>query len=361
MKVTVCGDVSPNRANELFIKKDAETLFRDVPQVFAGSDRVLVNLETALTEQETPIQKIGPNLKASPICAQVLKDVGVTDCSLCNNHIFDYGVPGVEDTIVAVEAAGLNWTGFGKNYRDSRKDLIMERDGMRVSFIAVCQREYCYALEDRMGARPFDCYDTIADIRKAKAECDYVVVIYHGGSEQCVYPSPRVRKMCQAMADNGADVVLCQHSHCIGCYEQYGGSHILYGQGNFHFVTKSNHPHWKSGLVVQLEFGDGVEIAFIPTEVHPDGIELAKGALKEEIMEGFQARSRDLQNGKWLEGWREFCEGKKEQYYGVIRTAYSQNATWDDNEMFSHYLYTEAHKDVWDEICKLSWETRKEV
>ena len=92
MKVTVCGDVSPNRANELFIKKDAKTLFRDVPQVFAGSDRVLVNLETALTEQETPIQKIGPNLKASPICAQVLKDVGVTDCSLCNNHIFDYGV-----------------------------------------------------------------------------------------------------------------------------------------------------------------------------------------------------------------------------------------------------------------------------
>ena len=185
--------------------------------------------------------------------------------------------------------------------------------------------------------------------------------MYHGGKEYSKYPSPRLMRLCRAMVRFGADVVLCQHSHCIGCYAQYGGSHILYGQGNFHFVTKSNHPHWKSGLVVQLEFGDGVEIAFIPTEVHPDGIELAKGALKEEIMEGFQARSQDLQNGKWLEGWKEFCEGKKEQYYGVIRTAYSQNATWDDNEMFSHYLYTEAHKDVWDEICKLSWETRKEV
>ena len=38
----------------------------------------------------------------------------------------------------------------------------------------------------------------------------------------------------------GADVVLCQHSHCIGCYEQYEGAHILYGQGNFHFCGFTN-------------------------------------------------------------------------------------------------------------------------
>ena len=38
------------------------------------------------------------------------------------------------------------------------------------------------------------------------------------------------------MAENGADVVICQHSHCIGCYEEYQGCYILYGQGNFHFA-----------------------------------------------------------------------------------------------------------------------------
>lgn len=360
MKITICGDISPVCSNELFIKKDIETLFHDVPKAFTESDRILVNLETALTEKDTPISKIGPNLKASPVCAEVLKEIGVTDCSLCNNHIFDYGVPGIVDTLTAVETNGLNWTGFGNNYEDSRKNLVMEKDGKTVAIIAVCQHEYCYALENRMGARPFDCYDTIADIRKAKAEHDYVVVIYHGGSEQCVYPSPRVRKMCQAMADNGADVILCQHSHCIGCYEEYNGSHILYGQGNFHFVGFIDHPHWKSGLIVQLEFTDGVNIDFVPVQANPDGIELAKGAVKEEIISILKKQSEDLQNGKWLEGWKSFCEGKKERYYGVIRDAYKEDASEEDKEMFSHYLYTEAHRDVWEEICRLSWETRLE-
>lgn len=357
MKITICGDISPVCSNELFIQKDITTLFHDVPTVFEGSDRVLVNLETALTERDTPIPKIGPNLKASPVCAEVLKEIGVTDCSLCNNHIFDYGVSGVTDTISAVESWGMNWTGFGRDYEDSRRNLVMEKDGKTVAIIAVCQHEYCYALENRMGARPFDCYDTITDIRKAKRENDFVVVIYHGGSEQCVYPSPRVRKMCHAMADNGADVILCQHSHCIGCYEEHDGSHILYGQGNFHFVGFINHPHWKSGLVVQLEFADGVQIEFIPVQANPDGIELAKGAVKEEIMRAFDRQSRNLKNGKWLDEWKLFCEGKKERYYGVIRDAYKEGASGEDREMFSHYLYTEAHRDVWEEICKLSWET----
>lgn len=360
MKVTVCGDVSPVCSNELFIKKDIETLFHDVPEVFEKADRVLINLEIALTEKDTPIQKIGPNLKASPVCAEVLKEVGVTDVSLSNNHIFDYGVPGVLDTIAAVEKAGLEYTGFGKNYKDSRKNLVMEKNGKSVAVIAVCQHEYCYALEDRMGARPFDCYDTLEDVRKAKAEHDHVVVIYHGGSEQCVYPSPRVRKMCQAMADNGAEVVLCQHSHCVGCYEEYKGSHILYGQGNFHFVGFIDHPHWKNGLIVNLDFADQVGIEFIPVQANPDGIEVAKGAVKEEILDTLKKQSEDLQNGKWLEGWKKFCEGKKEQYFGVIKDAYHENSAEDANEMFRHYLYTEAHRDVWEEICRLSWETRLE-
>ena len=59
MKITICGDISPKCSNELFIQKDITTLFHDVSTVFEGSDRVLVNLETALTERDTPIPKIG--------------------------------------------------------------------------------------------------------------------------------------------------------------------------------------------------------------------------------------------------------------------------------------------------------------
>ena len=251
MRISICGDVSPSGANELFIKGKTEELFRDVPTAFANSDRVLINLEVALTDGDTPIFKKGPNIKASPLCVNVLKKIGVTDCGISNNHIFDYGVPGVQDTIKAVTEAGFNYTGFGANHEDARKNLIMEKDGISVAVIAVCEHEYSYALENRMGARGYDSYDTLEDIREAKKVHDYVVVTYHGGKEQCVYPSPRLRKVCQAMVRSGADVVLCQHSHCIGCCEEYQGGHILYGQGNFHFTNMSDHLHWQNGLVLR--------------------------------------------------------------------------------------------------------------
>ena len=364
MKISICGDVCPTGANDLFIKGETETLFHDVPSAFAGSDRVLVNLEVALTDKDTPIFKKGPNIKASPLCVHVLKEIGVTDCGISNNHIFDYGVQGVKDTIKAVTEAGFQYTGFGANHEDARKNLIMEKDGVSIAVIAVCEREYSYALEDRMGARVYDPYDTLEDIREAKKVHDYVVVTYHGGKEQSVYPSPRLRKACQAMVRSGADVVLCQHSHCIGCYEEYQGGHILYGQGNFHFTniaSKKEHPHWQSGLIVQMDIEDKLSIEFLPVKVIGSGIELAKGEDKEQIMATFKVQSEALHNGKWLEGWDAFCNELRDNYIGFAGRAYSDVATEHDNDIFNGRLHCEAHRDVMEWFLRHPWEVKTKL
>ena len=220
VKISICGDVSTTQSAELFKSRDVDKLFGDVRYAFLNSDRVIVNLECVLTEKETPIVKKGPNLKGPIETAEVLKSIGVTDCAISNNHIMDYGISGINDTKAALLSAGLNYTGFGENYEDSRKNLILEKDGKRIAVIAVCEHEYCYALENRLGARPFDPFDTIEDIRSAKAECDHVIVLYHGGREQSPYPSPRLRKAARAMARAGADAVLCQHSHSVQAREK---------------------------------------------------------------------------------------------------------------------------------------------
>lgn len=358
MRIVICGDVCPSEVNEDFKDGNVQSLFADVPTAFQGADRVLVNLECALTDQDTPIFKKGPNLKASPCCAQVLKSIGVTDCGLSNNHIFDFGIPGVTDTLNAMDQAGLSATGFGENYDTSRKDLVWECNGTTVAVIAVCEHEYSYALEDRPGARPFDPFDTLEDIRNAKKICDRVIVTYHGGKEQSIYPSPRLRKACQAMVKSGADVVLCQHSHCVGCYEEYRGGHILYGQGNFHFIeTKKMHPHWQNGLIVALEIGEKVEAEFIPVQVKGRGICLAKGEERQRILDTLAAQSKNLHNGKWLEYWGQHCEENREKYIGNIRRAYSNEAGQDDDILFNGRMHCEAHKDAIDWLCRHPWET----
>ena len=351
MKALLLGDLCPTEyTNPLFEKGDVASLFTDTLPLFAGNDINFVNLECAITESDRKIAKFGPHLKAVPNTANVLSQVGVNYVGLSNNHIFDFGIPGAQDTLEALEKVGIRHTGFGENYEASRKNLVIEKSGEEVCLIAVCELEYSYALPDRMGSRPFDEFDTLEDIRAAKAENHRVIVLYHGGKEQCQYPSPRLLKTCRAMARAGADVVLCQHSHCIGCYEHYNGSYILYGQGNFHFVNPQwSSAKWNSMLAVTYDTASH-EIDFIPLVTCDLGITLAKGAQKESLMEEFLKRNQSLTNGTWQQGWHEFCISKEEEYKRVIRNACNPDSTQRENDTFSHFLDCQAHTDVWREL-----------
>ena len=64
MKIAIAGDISITKASEqVFGAADERAAFNNVIDVFKGCDRVIVNLECALTESENKIRKIGPNLK----------------------------------------------------------------------------------------------------------------------------------------------------------------------------------------------------------------------------------------------------------------------------------------------------------
>ncbi len=350
MRLLLLGDLSPTSVTaEIFKEKDIETLFTDTLPLFRGNDFCLANLECALTETEEEIKKFGPPLKAPKETAEVLKALGVGCVSLSNNHVFDYGRKGIRDTLAALRENGISYTGFGDNYKDSRKDFVIEKNGERIAIIAVCEHEYSYALENRMGSRPYDEYHTVEDVRKAKESCDRVIVIYHGGKEFCRYPSPRLRKLCQALVRNGADLVLCQHSHCIGCYENYQDGHILYGQGNFHFVKPHDFDGWFTSLGVKYDTKVN-KLQFIPMKSLEKGIALAKGEERDEILKAFEERNESLKNGEWQKGWQEFCESAKNYYTSVVSEAYTPEASPLQNNRFAHFLDCEAHCDVWRQL-----------
>ena len=353
MKILIAGDVCPTSYTDpLFKKQDVDTLFGDVASIFEGNNINLVNLECALGSELTPIKKIGPNLLACPETAQTLKKLGVNLCGISNNHFFDYGKRGAIESISALKDAGIDYVGFGENYEDSRKNFVVEKNGEKVCFIAVCEHEFSYALDDRMGCRPFDPFDTIWDIRHAKEKCDRVIVIYHGGKEYSMYPSPRVRKAFHAMAKNGADVIIGQHSHCICCYEQVEGAHLLYGQGNFHFVSSTPHTsEWYSAIEFKYDSLSNT-VEFIPTvhSVGDLGITLAKGEKKESIIAEFNKRNESLLDGSWIDGWRDFVREKQDYYKKVIKRTYSWRSTKDYEALFGHFLECESHADVWREL-----------
>lgn len=350
MKAILLGDICPTTESEsLYREKKTQEIFTDTLPIMQKADFVVANIECALTEWDKPIDKYGPPLKAPLETASVLKEAGLTVAGLSNNHVFDFGKKGAMDTLKAFEDAGIGCTGFGNDYEDSRKNYVLERDGQKICVIAVCEHEYSYALPDRMGSRPFDEFDSLEDVRAAAEVYDRVIVMYHGAKELSRYPSPRVYRLCRAMARAGADVVLCQHSHCIGSYEEYEGCHILYGQGNFQFSWSNRPEMWYTALMVGYDTVTN-EIEFIPTKIVGNTVTLLKGEEKEEILSAFKARNEEMLNGKWREGWHKFCQDNKELYLGVIANAYKEGATKFERDYFGHMLDCEAHTDVWREL-----------
>ena len=353
MKLLFAADLVPKKesVDRMFAERKTEALFTDVLEVLQGADRTIVNLECALTRSENAIKKFGPNLKADPRCADAMKAAGVTDVVLANNHVFDFGIEGLKDTLKNLDRVGLPYTGVGENDEDSRKIYYIEAECGKVAIVNVCEHEYSYALPDRMGTNAFDPFLTMQDIREAKKNADFVVLVYHGGKEHCRYPSPRLRNLCREAVLQGADVVLTQHSHCIGCYEEYEGGHILYGQGNFHFCWDGKDDLWNTGLLTSVEIKNGaLRLDFIPFETFSDHISLAKGERKEEILRAFEARNAELKNGKWKEGWHAFCELTKSAYAAARKGLEMPDTTEHQEEWFAHYLDCEAHTDVWREL-----------
>ena len=360
MKLIICGDLSVTpTTKDVFAAQDKDAAFADVQGLFATADRVIVNLECALTDSENRIKKFGPNLKGPKTTADTMKAAGITDCSLSNNHIFDFGKEGAHDTLEQLDRVGLGYTGYGNNYEDSRKNMYIEKDGVKVGIVNVCEHEYTYATADREGARPFDEFETMEDIREAKRNADKVIVTYHGGKELCRYPSPRLMKACREMVRCGADVVFCQHSHCIGCFETFEGAHILYGQGNFHFPDPNDTEMWNEGLVACLDITkDDVKIEYVPVKSTHTGIRLATEEEKEKVISEMLVRNGHIQDGSWIEGWRAFCQSEKPNYVRAMvgkfggRESYTMEDNCDQYQLFAHYLDCEAHTDVWRELYK---------
>lgn len=267
-RLIIAGDFFPSDINkELFEKGEINDLFDDkVIGLFAQSDFSIVNLEGALTECKTSQKKIGPIIKASPSVINTIRKLGITAVALANNHVTDYLSQGVDDTIKAMDKGGILYLGASSNPEKIKKYL-----SLNVGAKNVCVYNVSETFFNVPYVHVYDEYVVCNEIKELKSTHDYLIVIYHGGPERCQYPSPELRKRFHRMADCGADFVTAQHTHCIGCEEDYNGSKLLYGQGNF-FFTRMSHPNARQGIVTEIIFDNkDIEIKHHLVVVSKDG------------------------------------------------------------------------------------------
>ena len=293
MNILIGADLVPTSSNiDLFASGDTRALLDEKLQaVLKDADYRVFNLEVPLTDRQTPISKCGPNLIAPSKCVAGYQAMQIDLLTLANNHILDQDRQGLESTCAVLGAAGIAYTGVGNTPEEAAKPYIFECGGKRIGVYACAEHEFSIVTEHSAGANPIDLLESPDHIAALKAQCDYVIVLYHGGKEHYRYPSPNLQKVCRKLVEKGADLVVCQHSHCIGCEEKYRSGTIVYGQGNFLF-DHSESEFWQTGLLVRI--GDSFEISYIPLKKDGNRVRLANEAEAKEILTAFHQRSREI-------------------------------------------------------------------
>lgn len=321
----ICGDTVPTNSNFWeFINADRKNLISDeLWNKMKDADFRFYNLEVPLTDEEAPIVKCGPNLIAPTACVNGIKSFAPSLVGLANNHTLDQDEQGLLKTFEVLSDNGIPFMGAGRNLEEAAKPYIFEKKGKKIGIYNCAEHEFTIAEENKPGANPFDVFDSPEHIRELKKQCDYVVVIYHGCKEHYRYPSPKVQRVCRKMVECGADLVVGQHSHCVGCEEKYLNGRIVYGQGNFIF-DKYSSEFWKTGMILKVTFDEEIEVEYIPLCRENRG----SGLGSQDIIDGFYKRSEEITESGFVE--REY-----EKYALTMIDEYLAMLTDTSGEAFS--------------------------
>lgn len=338
-KIIIVGDLFPTETNTpYFTKGDINYLFGEkICQLFLNASLTICNLEGALTDHPDICKKTGPVKIAPTSSAEAYKKLGIDVCLLANNHATDGGHQGMIDTMHTLDGLGIKHIGAGKNKNEIVRFYTQEVGGLNIGFYNVSETMYNKPTEMTAGAWLYDEYVVCRELEQVKKQCDYLVVLYHGGIEKFHYPSPEMRKRFHRMADCGADMILAQHTHCIGCEEWYNGSYLLYGQGDF--LLKNFAPGLTdTGLIVELDIENG-KVQIKKHKVKSVDNLCVRYDERQDLSE-FYARSKQVGDKAFVfQELQKFCDNELRLYLTAFK---SPSRPWSIVSRFSPIFYRKS-------------------
>ncbi len=258
LKLFVCGDVVNFTGKKDFIDDNLK-------KIIQSSDFAICNFEAPIFhEKMKAIKKAGPHVYQSNDSIRYIKDVGFNFVSVANNHIYDFGQKGIEETILELQRNNIDFIGGGVTFEQAYKPEIIEKNEIKIGLLAGCENEFgCLYEEQKRGGYAWLLHYKIEDnIRELKDRCDFLILIAHAGVEDIEMPIKEWRDRYQRLCDVGVDVIVGHHPHVAQGYEKYNNSLIFYSLGNFYFDTASFQNKKDDSYSIILKFNKNRIIEF---------------------------------------------------------------------------------------------------
>ncbi|MGI6570005.1 MAG: CapA family protein [Caldicoprobacterales bacterium] len=236
--------------------------FRKVYDIFSKDDFTIVNLEGPLTRSKDMQPKLY-NHKGRPEYIGILTEGSVEAVSFSNNHTYDYGQAGYEDTVELLTKAGIA-------YACDEIYGMYETKGIKIGFVSVNQLYDGKLVEVWLK-------EGAAKLRRQGA--DLVIACIHWGSElggKISHMDDYQIQLGNQCIDWGYDLVIGTHPHVLSGINKYKGKYIAYSLGNFCYGGSKNPKDKDSGIFQQtFTFVDGElmtddNVRFIPCSISSD-------------------------------------------------------------------------------------------
>lgn len=250
-------------------------------------DLRLINLETAITISDDHWKGKGINYRMNPQNIACLKSAYIDYCSLANNHVLDWGVEGLKETISTLNKAGIKYSGAGLTAYEASRPAVFNLPGKgRVLVFAFgftnsgIPRNWIAGKNPGVNYLPDYSLQTVKLVQRIvneyKQEGDVILASVHWGGNWGYELDPDQVEFAHALIDKaGIDVIHGHSSHHVKGIEVYNNRLILYGCGDFlnDYEGISGHEAFRDELglmyFVHMEQLSGklLGVALMPTRI----------------------------------------------------------------------------------------------
>jgi len=260
-------------------------LFARIKPYVRGANLALCHVETPMT----PAPPAGyPVFNTPPELTTAIHQTGWRACSTASNHTLDQGQRGVNDTIRALNRAGVAHTGSYSSAAGQRTPLILTVDGVRVAFLAYTEFTNGIPLPHPWSVNLASAARILSDAHRARMDGAQVVIVnLHWGNEYVAQPSSFQLRLARRLTRSpDITAIVGQHVHVVQPILIINGKPVVFGEGNLiSDQTSACCPAaTQDGMIVLLTItvdSRGARVTFInyvPIWVrHPDFVVLPAG------------------------------------------------------------------------------------
>jgi hypothetical protein len=248
--------------------------------------------DLALCHVETPMTPAPPRgyplFNTPPALAIAIRQTGWRACSTASNHTLDQGQRGVDDTIRALDRAGVAHTGSFSSAAAQRMPLIMTVKGVRIAFLAYTELTNGIPSPHPWSVNRVSAATILSDAHRARRDGAQVVIVnLHWGDEYVAQPSGFQLQLADKLTrSRDVTAIVGQHVHVVQPIRIIHGKAVVFGEGNLisNQTSACCPAASQDGMIVLLTItvdGRGARVTFIhyvPVWVrHPDFVVLPAG------------------------------------------------------------------------------------